>query len=294
MAEGKPRRVRLTPVDARLAVLGHPIAHSKSPLLHAAAYERLGLAWRYDAIDMTTDGLADFIGSRGPVWRGLSLTMPLKREVLPLLDHTDAIVEQTGSANTVLFDQRDGRRWLSGFNTDVYGIAEAFRRRGHSRLGSVQILGGGATAASAIAAVAGLGATDVLVSVRTPERAAHLVDLGAGLGIDVTIGALSDASRPAVGTAAIISTLPNAVDAPIAFDQETRQRAVLFDVAYSPWPTSLASSWYDVGGSVIGGLDMLVLQALVQVRIFVNGNPELAVEHEPEVLAAMWESVGLH
>jgi shikimate dehydrogenase len=284
----------LTPVDARLAVLGRPIAHSKSPLLHAAAYERLGLAWRYDAIELTTDGLADFIGSRGPIWRGLSLTMPLKREVLPLLDHADALVEMTGSANTLLFDQLNGGRWISGFNTDVYGIAEAFRRMGRSRLESVQILGGGATAASAIAAVARLGATRVVVSVRSPERAARLVDLGAALGTEVSIGRLSDAASPGIAPDAIVSTLPNAVDASFSFDEGTRQRAVLFDVAYSPWPTSLASSWYDVGGEVIGGLDMLVLQALVQVRIFVSGNPELMVENESEVLAAMRTSVGLH
>jgi shikimate dehydrogenase len=68
---------------------------------------------------------------------------------------------------------------------------------------------------------------------------------------------------------------------------------VLFDVAYSPWPTSLASSWYGVGGEVIGGLEMLVLQALVQVRIFVGGHPDLSLEHESEVLAAMRASVGL-
>ncbi|MCU1507085.1 MAG: shikimate dehydrogenase, partial [Microbacteriaceae bacterium] len=254
----------MTPADARLAVLGHPIAHSKSPLLHAAAYDRLGVTWRYDAIDLTTDGLADFIGSRGPIWRGLSLTMPLKREVLPLLDSSDPLVVQTGSANTVLFDQRHGRRWISGFNTDVYGIAEAFRLNGRSRLDVVQILGGGATAASAIAAAGSLGATRVLVSVRTPERATHLVDLGAGLGIEVAIGELSDAaaSEPGFSPDAIISTLPNAVESPVGFPAGIRERAVLFDVAYSPWPTSLASSWYEVGGTVIGGLDMLVLQAL--------------------------------
>jgi shikimate dehydrogenase len=286
----------LTPADARLAVLGHPIAHSKSPLLHAAAYDRLGVTWRYDAIDLTTDGLPDFIGSRGAIWRGLSLTMPLKREVLPLLDSSDPLVVQTGSANTVLFDQRHGRRWISGFNTDVYGIAEAFRLNGRSRLDVVQILGGGATAASAIAAVGSLGATRVLVSVRTTERAAHLVALGAGLGVEVAIGKLSDAAASGPGFApdAIISTLPNAVESPVGFPADIRKRAVLFDVAYSPWPTSLASSWYDVGGAVIGGLDMLVLQALMQVRIFVSGNPDLVLEQESEVLAAMRASVELH
>ena len=112
-------------MTTRLAVLGSPITHSKSPLLHAAAYAELGLDWQYDAIEVTGDTLAEFVSSRGPEWRGLSLTMPLKRDVLPLLDSRDDAVELTGVANTLLFGA--ARR---GFNTDVYGITEAFRANG--------------------------------------------------------------------------------------------------------------------------------------------------------------------
>lgn len=258
----------------RLAVLGSPIAHSKSPALHAAAYAALGLDWSYQAIEVTGDGLAEFIASRDDSWRGLSLTMPLKREVLPLLDSAHALVDLTGAANTVLLGES-----VRGFNTDVYGITEAFRAQGVFALGSVQILGGGATAASALVAAQQLGARTVTLSLRDPSKAGSLITLGAALGIATGV-----ASEPAVLPDAIISTLPGHAEHSLSVTAETRASAVLFDVAYEPWPSRLAQSW---GGQVISGIEMLTLQALAQVRVFVNGDPDVALDDEAAVLAAM-------
>jgi len=277
----------------RLAVLGSPIAHSASPTLHRAAYAVLGLEWEYESVDVTSAGLADFVTTRDASWRGLSLTMPLKRDILPLLSEVDPLVSVTGSANTVLFGSdglsgSDGR--LAGFNTDVDGIVGAFAARGHDRLGVVQILGGGATAASAIAAAARLSADTVFVSMRSPERADDLRLVGRGSGVDVVIGALSDAAAIETRPDAIISTLPNGAQVDVHFAPETIARAVLFDVAYHPWPSALASVW---GGDVISGLEMLVLQALSQVRIFVAGDPRSVLDDEPTVLAAMYAAVGI-
>jgi shikimate dehydrogenase len=279
--------VTLSARQDRLAVLGSPIAHSKSPALHRAAYEVLGLDWSYDTLEVRGETLADFVATRDARWRGLSLTMPLKRDILPLLARVDPLVEQTGSANTVLFDESGE---LTGFNTDVYGIAAAFQRRGHAELGTVQILGGGATAASAIAAAGRLSASTAFVSVRSPERAGDLVAVGAGHGIEVVVGTLEGASRIPVSPDAVISTLPNGSDVEIAFADATLRDAVLFDVAYHPWPSALARRWH---GPVISGLEMLVLQALQQVRIFVGGDPERALDAEEDVLAAMRSAVGL-
>jgi shikimate dehydrogenase len=276
-----------TPQRSRLAVLGSPVAHSASPALHRAAYAVLGLDWRYESVDVTSAGLADFVTTRDASWRGLSLTMPLKRDVLPLLSEVDPLVSATGSANTVLFGS-DGR--LAGFNTDVDGIVGAFAARGHDRLGVVQILGGGATAASAIAAAARLSAETVFVSMRSPERADDLRLVGRESGVDVVIGALSDAGALEARPDAVISTLPNGAQVEVRFPPETIARAVLFDVAYHPWPSALASVW---GGDVIGGLEMLVVQALSQVRIFVGGDPRAVLDDEPTVLAAMYAAVGL-
>ena len=271
---------------ARLAVLGSPIAHSRSPRLHAAAYRVLGLDWQYEAIDVVGDALPGFLASRDASWRGLSLTMPLKRDVMPLLASVDETARLTGGANTVLFDRGDGSLSLRGFNTDVYGITEAFREAGIDALGSARILGGGATAASALMALHRLGAERVLVSVRTPSRAADLVTLGSRLGVVVQLGLLDDDTAGEQDDA-VVSTIPGHSEAALRFAPELRSHAVLFDVAYDPWPSALARAWDEEGGRVVSGLEMLLHQAVAQVRVFVNGDPDAALQDEHAVLEAM-------
>jgi shikimate dehydrogenase len=273
--------------ESRLAVLGSPIAHSLSPDLHRAAYRVLGLDWSYEAIEVDRSGLVDFVRSRDTDWRGLSLTMPLKVEVFPLLTDVSELARETGSANTVLFD---GAR-IRGFNTDVYGLTKGFERHGRARLGSVLVLGGGATASSALVAARGLGAHTVFVGVRDRERASRLVEVGRAQGVDVQVRHLDRLGEIDEALDAVISTLPNGAGVEVALDPDTIRTAALFDVAYSPWPTPLAAAWS--GETVIGGLEMLVLQALAQVRIFVGSDPQIVLDREDEVLVAMLAAVGL-
>ena len=273
-------------------MLGSPIAHSQSPALHRAAYEVLGIDWQYEAIEMESAGLATFIGARGPDWRGLSLTMPLKRDVMPLLAVVDPLAELTGGANTVLFQEGAEGPTLHGFNTDVFGIVEAFRDAGVDRLNSVRMLGAGATAASALVAVAQLGARRVVVSARSANKLVALFDLGEQLGIDVQ-AARADGVDEGIVPEAVISTLPGGVDHSYRFDSSTRASSVLFDVAYDPWPSPLATDWLEAGGRVIPGIEMLVNQALMQVRIFVGGRADKTLPREEVVHAAMRRSVGL-
>lgn len=268
-------------------MLGSPIAHSLSPTLHRTAYDILGLDWSYEAVDVTGETLADFVQSRDSTWRGLSLTMPLKWDVMPLLDSVSPLAQQTGSANTLLFAH--GKK--SGFNTDVYGITEAFRRHGRSRLDTVLILGGGATAASALVAAASLSTSRVFVGVRSVERATHLVAMGEAQGVEVQVRDLDELIEIDEVIDAVISTLPNGTSLELGLDPDTIRTAVLFDVAYSPWPTALVSAWQ--GDDVISGLEMLVLQALAQVRIFVNGDQDEPLDDEGNLLAAMFARVGL-
>jgi shikimate dehydrogenase len=272
---------------ARFAVLGSPIAHSLSPDLHRAAYRVLGLDWSYEAVEIGRDGLADFVRSRDETWRGLSLTMPLKVEVFPLLTEVSELARETGSANTVVL----GRSGRQGFNTDVYGLRRGFERHGRSSLGAVLILGGGATAASGLVAARQLGAATVFAGVRAPERAARLVEVGRAQGIDVQVRRLDELIQIDEALDAVISTLPNGAAVDVVLDPDAIRTAALFDVAYSPWPTPLVSSW--TGETVIGGLEMLVLQALAQVRIFVGGDEERVLDRDDEVLAAMLAAVGL-
>jgi len=275
-----------SPQRTRLAVLGHPVAHSKSPAIHRAAYGVLGLDWSYEAVDVAGSGLAEFVESRDSSWRGLSLTMPLKRDILPLLASRDELVDTVGGANTVLFTD-DGPR---GFNTDVQGVVESFRAVGVESLEYVQVLGAGATAASVLVAVASMGAGKVVVNARTPEKASPLVALGETLGVAVVVRAWGISDRSLIAPDAIVSTLPGGEN-DLVFAGPIRERSVLFDVAYDPWPSDLAKAWAEVGGTVISGLDLLINQALGQIRIFVGGDQHQPLADERAVVAAMRAAV---
>ncbi|MGO4691016.1 shikimate dehydrogenase [Glaciibacter sp. 2TAF33] len=286
----------LPPAATRLAVLGSPISHSQSPALHHAAYLALGLDWTYEAHQVDADGLAAFIAGLDASWRGLSLTMPLKQAVLPLVSDLDRVAALTGAANTVLF--RDGGagpeagRSLSGFNTDVAGLVRALAEVRVTSVTHATILGAGATASSAMVAAAELGAEGVEVVLRSPAKAAHLVELGRTVGLVVTVAGFDSlgADRP---SELVFSTLPGGIDLGSAVPggaevpEPVRRRAVLFDVSYAPWPSALARSWANAGGEVLSGLAMLLHQALVQVRIFVSGDPFEPLPREDEVLEAM-------
>lgn len=268
----------------RLAVLGSPIAHSKSPGLHQAAYGQLGLDWEYSAIEMRGEELASFLAGLDDSWRGLSLTMPLKQDVLPLLDDVDALARLTGAANTVLFDGGARR----GFNTDVGGIVRALAEAGCNRIARGVLIGGGATAASALAAMAELGVESVRVFLRRPEAGTAMIAFGRELGLAVEVSRLAEFG--AVTSAdLVVSTVPGGTDLGVAASADLIASAVLLDVAYSPWPTQLAAQWLDGGGTVVDGLGMLLHQALLQVRVFVNGDPAAVLPGEGSVLAAMRE-----
>ena len=188
----------------KAAVLGSPIAHSLSPVLHIAAYQALGLDnWTYQAIKCDEEALRAFVESRGPDWAGLSLTMPLKRTVLPLLDHVDPLAIVTGGANTVVF-RPDGRY---GYNTDVQGIVDALTEAGAPAPGTVTIIGAGATASSALAALPELGAKGADVVVRDPSRAAGLLAAAERLHLRVRLRPFADLTAAGSVPDLLISTV---------------------------------------------------------------------------------------
>jgi len=273
----------------RLAVLGSPIGHSKSPALHRAAYAALGLDWSYDQLDVSEAGLSAFLDGLDEEWRGLSLTMPLKQSVIPLLTETDRVAEQTGVANTVLLDGDD----ISGFNTDVAGIVRALSAAGLQEARYVHVLGGGATAASALVAAAELGAERVDVHVRDLQKSVWLEPLAHRLGLMIRIRSFAQADRSLDVPQLVISTLPGGASTEAIYTDSTRRKAVLLDVAYDPWPSVLATAWQAVGGRVVSGLAMLAQQALLQVRIFVSGDVLQPLPDEEGVLEAMLAAVGI-
>ena len=264
-------------VARRAAVLGSPIAHSLSPVLHTAAYRALGLTgWRYEAIECDEAALPGLLDSMGPEWAGLSLTMPLKRTVLPLLDHTDQLAADVGAANTVIF--RDKQRL--GYNTDVSGIAGAMRQAGVTSDGNVLVLGSGATACSALGALASSGAGRVAVAVRVLPRAQPLTDVAERLGLNVDLIELGTALS-GIRWDLVISTIPAAGAEPVA-----RQllaggvaAAAVFDVTYDPWPTPLAEAAEKTGAVVISGYELLVQQAVGQVELMTGQQAPVEAMH---------------
>jgi shikimate dehydrogenase len=252
----------------KAAVLGSPVAHSLSPALHRAAYAGLGLDdWTYEAVECDEAALAAYVTSRGPEWAGLSLTMPLKRTVLPLLDYVDPLAAIAGGANTVVF-RPDGRY---GYNTDVQGIVDALTEAGAAAPGSVTIIGAGATACSALAALAELGAPSADVVVRDSSRATDLLAAAKRLHVAVRllpITAMTD--DPGL----VISTVPaGAADGYAERIRVTgRAPAVVLDVVYDPWPTPLAEAATAAGAIVASGFAMLLHQAAAQVELM-TGKP---------------------
>lgn len=275
----------------RLAVLGSPIAHSQSPAIHRAAYEALGLDWGYDRFDIGEDALEGFLSGCGPQWRGFSLTMPLKYRALALSDEVDQMARATGAVNTLLFDGDGAGRRLRGFNTDVAGLVNSLAAHGITRSRHVLVVGGGATAGSAVMAAAELGAVAVIVAARTPAKAEGLRHLATAAGLALDVVPLADAAAAASGSDLVLSTLPGGSDTGLLFDAEFIGRVPLYDVAYSPWPSPLGAQWLAGGGRLVSGMGMLLHQALLQVRIFVTGDPFAALPDEAAVFAAMGDAV---
>ncbi|OUE27791.1 Shikimate dehydrogenase [Clavibacter michiganensis] len=277
----------------RLAVLGSPIAHSLSPRLHGAAYRVLGLDWSYDAVDCTGADLGAFVDGLGSGWRGLSLTMPLKRDVLPLLDRIDDTARLAGAANTLLLeDDGAGGTRRRGANTDVAGIVRAFGMAGVERCGRAVVLGAGSTARSAVVALARMGAHEVTVAARRPEQGRELAPLADELGLALRVVPLDDAVSALREADTVVSTLPGDAAASVPLPTGLPAVTVLLDVTYAPWPTGVSSAWERASGRVVPGIDMLVHQALGQVRLFVHGDAERPLPGEGRVLEAMLASVG--
>jgi len=272
----------LRPDGTRLEVWGDPVAHSRSPQLHAAAYRVLGLEWTYERRQVSEAGFAGELAGLSPQWRGLSLTMPLKRVAFEASAWRDRRAELTGAVNTLVFLGDRPR----GFNTDVGGLVRALREEGVSEIGDARIVGAGATATSAVVALSELGATRIEVVARRGAAVAPLAELGAAIGVDVVGVPFDDLRHTRVPVT--IATLPG--DAPVpdaAADALAADGGLLMDAVYGHWPTALANAWARRGKPAASGLGMLLHQALLQVRVFVTGDADTPLPSEAVVLAEM-------
>lgn len=246
----------------RCAVLGDPIAHSLSPVLHRAAYAELGLDWSYDPVRVPAGTLGQFLDGLDGSWRGLSLTMPLKRELVSLADDVSPVARLAGAANTLVLD--GGRR--VAYNTDVPGAAAAIRERYDGPVAVATVLGGGATATSVGLALVDLGCRDVTVVARSAERAADTLAAVRAHPSSPTV-IFAELAEAAVSGDILVTTIPADAQSPDLVAR-CRQVPVVFDVIYHPWPTPLATSATDSGRTLVSGLDLLAHQAALQIELF--------------------------
>ena len=170
----------------RAAVLGKPIGHSLSPVLHNAGYAAAGLTdWSYTAIECAEAELADLVGQLDPVWVGLSLTMPLKEVALVVADEVAPRAAAIGAANTLL--RLPGGGWRAD-NTDAPGMVDALQAAGVAQIASIAVLGAGGTARAAVAAAGVLGVRDVRVYARRPAAVDEMRCAAEILGVTLEYG----------------------------------------------------------------------------------------------------------
>jgi shikimate dehydrogenase len=248
----------------RAAVLGSPVGHSLSPVIHRAGYAAAGLTgWSYEAIECNAAGLAGLVAGLGPEWAGLSLTMPLKEVALTVADEVAALPATLGAANTLV--RRGDGTWRAE-NTDTPGMVDAVG--GGTRPDHLVVLGAGGTARAALGAAAQWQLGQVTVVARRTAGVADLAPVAGALGLDLAHRPWSGAAE-AIGTAdLVVSTVPEGAADPLAGRIAWRPGAVLLDVLYHPWPTPLAADATAAGVRVVSGLDLLLAQAAHQFRLF--------------------------
>ena len=269
----------------RAAVLGSPIKHSLSPVLHRAAYQALGLhGWHYGMIECDEPGLPRLVESMGPEWAGVSLTMPLKRVALTVADEVSPLAEAVGAANTLVFPAAGPAGGKRADNTDVAGMVSALREAGLTRVEQAVILGAGGTAQSALAAVRELGHRAPIVLVRNLARTGELRETAERLGMRPSVsGGLFEEPLPDADL--VISTLPGGAADPLSVTRWKPDTTVI-DVVYAPWPTRFAGSALAAGCPVVSGLTVLLYQAVAQVELM-TGHPGPAEAMRAALAAAV-------
>lgn len=277
-------------MNRNLAVVGSPISHSKSPVIHSSAYRILNLDWQYSKLEIRKNHLMQFVETLDESWIGLSVTAPLKEEAMNIASAHDSSTELPGVANTLV---KANSGWQA-FNTDVFGIQRAVA--GLVEIDRIAILGSGATAKSALVAL-GLSfpKAKFLICGRNSETLNELTDLTSKMGMN---SKTSKSFRKGLTSSdLVVSTLPaNALDdhvQKLAKSRFYKPSGVLFDVAYDPWPSSAASLWLENSLPVISGIEMLLWQAVGQIRVFTGGSLDLELPNEAAVMLAMRHSIGL-
>lgn len=251
-------------LNRRAAVLGKPVSHSLSPVIHTAGYAAADLTnWSYTAIECAEAELANLVAGLGPEWAGLSLTMPLKEVALTVAGEVAPLAATLGAANTLV--RRPDGGWYAD-NTDAPGMVAALGP--DVSPDQVVILGAGGTARAALAAAAQLGAGRVTVVARRAAAVAQLAPVADSLGVAVRHVSWEAAAAATAAGSLVISTVPKGVADPLAERVRWQTGTVLLDALYDPWPTPLAHAATVGGVRIVSGLDLLLAQAVGQFQLY--------------------------
>lgn len=247
-------------INNRAAVLGDPVEHSLSPILHKAGYIALGMRdWDYERIQCTAEDLPRIVGEADESYRGFSVTMPAKFAALEFADEVSERAQLIGSANTLV---RTDTGWRAD-NTDCEGLAIALDELSDTMYSAV-LIGAGGTARPALWALAQRGVKEVTLLNRS-DRRDELQELVEHLGLSLEYRPLSDAAQCTTKVDVIVSTVPSAA---LAGKETELAHAEVLDVIYDPWPTPLTVSAAANGYRTVGGHVMLAGQSYSQFEQF--------------------------
>ena len=282
-----------------VGILGDPVAHSLSPRMHNAAFEALGMNWRYVAFRVPPAALGQALrGVAALGMAGVNITIPHKESAVALLDESDNLVRQIGAVNTIRVSA--GR--LMGLNTDAAGVLDSLTSdAGMPVLGrSCVVIGAGGGGRAAAFAMATAGASRVVVLNRTEPRARNLADAvrravagsrvePAPLGVATIERAIEDAEIVVHATAATMSAAMGGgggrADWLQALARGLRRGMAVLDMVYTPAWTELLGAAKAAGATAVSGLSMLVFQGARSFELWTG---------RPAPLAAMRHAVGLH
>lgn len=257
------------------AVLGDPIAHSLSPSIHTAAYKQLGLDWTYERFQVHAGQLDSFVSQQGSHYSGFSVTMPLKLEAATLATDLDEVVQLSGVANTLV---KTAESW-SAYNTDVFGIIQALGDCWNTEVSQVAVLGAGATAQSALIAISkSRPGAKVSIYTRNTSNASRILNLAKKLNLDVDTLDLAEFGTRQDLT---ISTLPSEA----LPRTSVPQGGWLLDVNYANPNASFANTFEKA--KIVTGRQMLLWQAVAQIRLFLSFDVNRELPGEAGVVTAM-------
>ena len=274
----------------QLFVIGDPVAHSLSPLLHQAMLDQTGAAYRYDVRTVRPEELPAFVRwAKDGGCAGFNVTMPHKEAILPLLDEVDATAASCGAVNTVCI--REGR--AIGHNTDGTGFLDSLAGQGFYPQGrTVLLLGAGGAAKAVGHALAAAGAGRVIVCARRLERAAALAAQlpGCGEGIVLAQDAIQQAAAACdlLVNATPLGMAGSPAFAGLDFLQAMPPHAVVYDLVYHPRRTALLEAAARQGLRTVGGIDLLIRQAVRAFTFFTGETPDTAALYD-----ALREPLGL-